>query len=70
MTKMVDVVSSNIKAIGFDELKNELTVEFNSGSKYVYESVPVSIYETFLEAESKGKYFHRNVRNVYSYSRV
>ena len=70
MTKMVEVISSNIKAIGFDELKNELTVEFNSGSKYTYSSVPLSIYETFLEAESKGKFFHRNIRNVYSYSRV
>ena len=70
MTKMVEVVSSNIKAIGFDELKNELTVEFLSGGKYVYGAVPESIYETFLEAESKGKFFHRNIRNVYSYSKV
>ena len=47
-----------------------LTVTFNNGREYVYEGVPVNIYEDFSKAESKGKYFHENINYRYNYSRI
>jgi len=47
-----------------------LIVTFVNGSEYVYEDVPTKIYEAFVNAESKGKYFHENISRQYKYLRV
>ena len=62
------VQSSMISEINYGEKR--LTVVFNNGSEYVYEGVPMKIYEDFSKAESKGKYFHENINYRYSYSRI
>ena len=62
------VQSSMISEINYGEKR--LTVVFNNGSEYVYEGVPVNIYEDFSKAESKGKYFHENINYRYKYSRI
>ena len=65
--KMIEVVSSNVVAIGYEE--NKLYVNFKTGS-YVYYDVPQKIYDGLLKAESKGKYMWAHVRDVYSYERL
>ena len=62
------VQSSMISEINYGEKR--LTVVFNNGSEYVYEGVPVNIYEDFSKAESKGKYFHKNINYRYNYSKI
>ena len=62
------VQSSMISEINYGEKR--LTVVFNNDSEYVYEGVPVKIYEDFSKAESKGKYFHENINHRYNYSRI
>ena len=62
------VQSSTISEINYDG--KLLTVTFNNGREYVYEGVPVNIYEGFSKAESKGKYFHENINHRYTYSRI
>lgn len=64
------VNSSNIASIGYDPSSQTLEVEFLSGAIYEYYGVPDYVYESFLNAGSKGGFFHQNVRNVYSYARV
>ena len=39
-----NVVSSNIKSIGYDESAMVLEVEFNNGAVYQYYNVPLYIY--------------------------
>lgn len=64
------VTSSNICSVGHDPDNQTLEIEFNSGAVYQYASVPPSEYEGFLNADSKGKYFHANIKNRYSFIKL
>lgn len=61
------VESSNIAAVGFDELARIIVVEFDvptaENSVYAYLDCDKALYEDFLSAESKGKFFHQRIRN-------
>ena len=62
------VNSSTIAEISHDG--KTLTVVFNNGREYDYEGVPASIFESFCNAASKGRYFHENINGRYNYSRI
>lgn len=65
------VVSSNIKSIGYSPTFQRLEVRFSTGALYEYEEVPQSVYESLLNAESKGSYFNRTIRKGgYRYRKV
>jgi len=66
MVKPIAVVSSNINRIGYDVDGLKLYVEFKSSKCYVYEGVPLSVFVGFKQADSKGSYFSRNVKNKFS----
>ena len=59
------VSSSNISSIGYDPDSSMLEVEFNNGAVYSYSGVPPGEYEGFMNADSKGKYLHANIKNLY-----
>lgn len=66
-TELVPVVSSNISGVGWTPTFRGvqfswLEVEFLSGSLYGYTYVTESMYNAFLDAPSKGKYFWKNIR--------
>jgi len=63
--EMIPVDSSLISAAGYDGDKEELHVQFNSGDRYVYESVPPSVFEDLMEALSPGGYFARQIKPIY-----
>ncbi len=68
--RRIPVASSNIKSIGYIANGEILEVEFNSGAIYHYFSVPAGVFADFVDAESKGKFFIRNVRDAkYRYER-
>lgn len=46
--------------------RGDLEVEFHDGSRWVYAAVPIVVLEGFLLAESKGRYFHRMIRDRYA----
>jgi len=64
------VQSSNVAAVGYDESKRLLEVEFTSGSVYQYEGVPPEEHRGLVEAESVGKYFAAVIRKRYQGQRV
>ena len=66
----VEVSSSNIKSIGFDEEKKVLEVEFNNGSVYQFLGVEPVVLSNLMTAESKGSFFHENIREVYETIKV
>ena len=68
--KMQPVSSSTIAAVGYDEDTQTLRVEFNNTGLYEYSKVPKMFYQGLLNADSVGKYFHANIKDVYSFSRV
>ncbi len=67
----ISVESSNLASVGYDEDSSIMEVEFNDGSVYQYYSVPSYVFDELLTASSKGKYFHKNVKEArYQYQRV
>jgi len=69
MPEMVYVDSSNIEAIGYDDKTQELHVQFLSGGYYIYHGVPRHIFDSFLEAPSKGSFLNREVKGVYHFTK-
>lgn len=61
----VEVVSRNIRSVGFEASSSTLEVEFNSGSVYQYLNVPESEYEGLMNVASKGRYLNRNIKGRY-----
>jgi hypothetical protein len=66
----VPVSSSNLSSVGYDESKQVLEIEFNGGRVYQYFDVPKRIHEELMNANSHGKYFHRNIEDNYSYDQI
>ena len=64
------VESSNLASIGYDSETSTLEVEFNSGAIWQYFNVPESVWHEFESSESKGKFFHREIRGQYTESKV
>ncbi|MEK6262292.1 MAG: KTSC domain-containing protein [Planctomycetota bacterium] len=60
------VDSSNIEAIGYDPSSTELHVQFLKSGLYVYHDVPQDVFDAFLSSDSKGSFFNRNIKNVFS----
>ena len=63
--KMIQVKSSMIKTIGYDSKNEILKVTFNNDKTYLYYGVPQETFDNFKGAESIGKFFHANIRNVF-----
>ncbi|MFA5377289.1 MAG: KTSC domain-containing protein [Dehalococcoidia bacterium] len=71
IVSMNPVVSSNIAAVGYDGEVQTLYVQFHPSMKtYKYFNVPVDVYDSFLGADSKGKFFASNIRGKYEYSQI
>jgi hypothetical protein len=59
------VKSSSIDRVGYDPETKTLDVIFNNGKTYRYDGVHPDMHREMLRAESVGKYFHSNIRNVF-----
>ena len=55
---------SFIVGLTFDQLSNEMRVQFESGESYSY-TVPALVFEDFLATEHRGTFFNQKVRDVY-----
>jgi hypothetical protein len=65
--QLTTVESSMIHAIGYDAEQQLLEIVFNTGRTYQYLEVPPEVYKELMKAESKGRYFLANVRDMYPY---
>jgi hypothetical protein len=65
--ELTPVVSSNIAAVGYDNIQNILHVQFKGkDTVYAYQGVPVEVYESMMASESIGSFYARNIKKVYS----
>lgn len=60
--------SSNITHLGHEGGK--LYVRFKSGGLYAYEDVSPRTYDNLKNAESVGKYFHREILGKYPHELI
>jgi len=64
------VTSSNLVSIGYEPTSEILEIEFKAGTVYQYASVPKEVYDELMSSDSHGSYFHRNIRNNYSFTKL
>ena len=64
------VDSTAISEIDYDADRAKLLVRFASGERYVYVGVPDEIHRSFVEADSKGRFFQLHVRDRYPFTRL
>lgn len=57
--------SSCVQAAGWQG--GYLTVQFQDGKIYTYEQVPVGVWRNLKTYTSKGYFYNKNIRNVYSF---
>ena len=69
--EMIQVSSSNVQAIGYDEANQILYVMFNNNSLYSYQGVPIGEFWGLQNASSVGGYLNQNIKKgPYAYRRL
>jgi lysyl-tRNA synthetase class 2 len=64
------VDSTAISDIDYDAARAKLFVRFASGERYVYVGVPGEVHRSFVDADSKGRFFQFRIRNHYPFNRL
>ena len=64
------VASSNIASIGYNADEKVLEVEFLDGSIYHYFDISLEVHRAFMEASSKGRFLHMNIKGIYEFAKV
>lgn len=65
----VRVESSVLDSVRYDPASQDLIVLFDNGDIYEYHGVPEELYQGLLQADSKGRFFHENIRDKYEYEK-
>ena len=66
----MDVESTAISEIDYDAQRTKLLVRFVSGERYVYVGVPGEVHRSFVDADSKGRFFQQKIRDRYPFNRL
>ncbi len=67
---LLDVKSTTLEAIGYDESRAVLRLVFRSRAVYDYFGVPAAVHEALLRAPSIGSCFNEVVRGRFPFGRV
>ncbi|MES2897971.1 KTSC domain-containing protein [Phenylobacterium sp. LH3H17] len=66
----MQVESEAIRDIRYDEARAKLFVTFHDGDAYVYVGVPGEVHRSFVDADSKGRFFAFEIRDQYPYNKL
>lgn len=66
----MQVDSTAIREIDYDADRAKLLVRFESGEQYVYVGVPGEVHRSFVDADSKGRFFQLQIRDRYPFNRL
>lgn len=62
--------SSNLELVSYSRKNKTLIIVFKSGAVYQYYNVSRYQFEKLRQAESKGRYFHKNIRTKYRFEKL
>jgi hypothetical protein len=68
--RWVPVESSAFRAAAYGDDEHSLYLRFRSGEVYRYFDVPAQVYQEFLAADSKGRYFRQNILDRFAYQQM
>jgi len=63
------VKSSNLLSTGYNPIGKKLFIKFHDNSVYEYFDVPITVFDNLLNAESHGKFAHREIYYKFKYRR-
>jgi KTSC domain len=66
----VPLDSSSLAWAQYDPALRRLEVEFRNGERYLYFQVPPHLYQNLLDADSKGAFFNRRIRNCFAFKQL
>jgi hypothetical protein len=66
----VPVDSSLLGWVEYDSSRQQLQLAFRSGDQYLYFHVPSVCYQDLLQADSKGAFFNRHIRNRFPFQHL
>lgn len=66
--KPVFVSSSTIDCIGY--VAGKLLVRFKTGTAYSYDACPYTYFAALQSVESAGKFFSKNIRSKFHYTKL
>jgi len=62
--------SSRIKSVEYNDSTDVLTIDFVKGGKYKYFSVPPEVYAGITQSKSPGAYFDAVIKPKYKFKKV
>jgi KTSC domain len=68
--EMQSVISSNIKAIGFDKTTGTMRVTFNSGATYDAPGATQEDFDAFRTAKSHGVHFNKILKKAFAWAKA
>jgi KTSC domain-containing protein len=66
----VPIDSKALAAVAYVAQRRWLYLQFHSGEIYRYFDFPLQQYRDFLDADSKGTYFGKHIRNHFPYQHL
>lgn len=72
MKTTVTTISQCTYQLSYDDKTQVLTVVFQYGppknydGTYKYKDVPPDVFEAFMQADSKGQFYNKHIRNEYA----
>lgn len=64
------VSSSNLVSVGYEPESETLEIEFKTSGVYQYFNVPKFMHERLMMADSVGKFFNAEIKNIYPCSKI
>lgn len=68
--RRLNVTSNMLRSIGYDQASRTLEVEFHNGRRYAFGGVSVSTHARFLNADSVGDFFHKEIKGKFKYKEL
>jgi len=68
--KRKPVSSSNLASAGYNPATRILEIAFKSGGAYQYHDVEPGTHKGLMKAGSKGKFFHRRIKDAYPWEKT
>lgn len=66
----IPVTSRNLAEVGYDPETETLEVMFHNDGVYQYYNLPAFMYERFMQAESLGSFFNKEIKGHYPEARA
>lgn len=63
--QMISVKSKSIASIGYENEGEQMQVNFRNGEILVFQGIPVQLFNNFMIARQKGKFYGIYIRGKY-----